>query len=98
MFKLLRWSSKMRLLKKAIKGSLEGIVILAALFVLIIVFFSSLVYYGERSGMVFRNGAWFYTEYFGGGLSPFQSVPDVFWVVLITLTTLGIGGDSKLTP
>jgi hypothetical protein len=83
---------------RAVKGSLEGIVILGVLFAMIIVFFSTLVYYGERSGMEFRDGAWFYTEYFGGGLSPFQSVLDVFWVVLITLTTLGIGGASKFYP
>lgn len=94
MFKLLRWSSKLRLLIKAVKDSLEGLVILALLFVMIIVFFSSLVYYAERSGTEFRDGAWYYTEYFGGGLSPFQSIPDVFWLVLITLTTLGIGGAS----
>ncbi|KAJ3395621.1 Potassium voltage-gated channel sub D member 2 [Lobulomyces angularis] len=97
MFKLLRMSSRLRLLSKAIKHSMSGIIVLVSLIPMMIVFFATLLYFAERSGSVWVEDHWKYLPEYQGTISPFQSIPDCFWLTIVTLTTVGFGDQIPQT-
>eukprot|EP01116_Phalansterium_solitarium_P009869 TRINITY_DN24208_c0_g1_i1.p1 TRINITY_DN24208_c0_g1~~TRINITY_DN24208_c0_g1_i1.p1 ORF type:complete len:314 (-),score=45.62 TRINITY_DN24208_c0_g1_i1:34-975(-) len=76
-----------------VKRSRDGFVLLVMVVALLLVAFSSLMFYAEqvgRYGQTFDHDTKLWVRY-DGSPSPFQSVPDVFWWAIVTITTVGYG-------
>ncbi|KAJ3063282.1 hypothetical protein HK102_008520, partial [Quaeritorhiza haematococci] len=83
-FKAFQKSSKLRVIGKAIKDSRDGIAVLLFTISLLVVFYSTLIYYAEQTGSYYRNGTWYYND--DNTPSQFQSIPGSFFVMIVTLT------------
>lgn len=85
--------------------SLPVLEILGFLTVVATVFISSLIFYAETShrdpetGLFLRpvgpQGVGHDVEF---EVSPFQSIPDAFWISIVTFTTVGYGDHTPVTP
>ncbi|KAI9344065.1 hypothetical protein BDR26DRAFT_933004 [Obelidium mucronatum] len=73
----------------------DGILLLFLAVPLIVVFFSFILFYVELSAGQVLDGQWYYAD---GSLSKFQSIADCFWCVVVTLTTVGYGDYTPMTP
>ncbi|KAI9193402.1 uncharacterized protein BJ171DRAFT_528225, partial [Polychytrium aggregatum] len=89
LLKLFERSDELLLLVKALQASSNGIVALLITLPLLVTFFGTLLYYAEQTNEYYENGKWYY--YDDKSLSPFQSIPDAFWQIIVTLTTVGYG-------
>lgn len=97
-FKIARKSGKMKLLGQALRESWDGVIAFALVFLIFMVFSSTLIYYAEQSQAVYSNGSWIYV----GGASPgvvsdFSSIPATFWFSVVSLTTTGYGDVTPRT-
>ncbi|KAI8993753.1 hypothetical protein BC832DRAFT_453444 [Gaertneriomyces semiglobifer] len=90
LFKVFPKSASLRVLLSAIVHSLDGLYLLSVLVPLLVILFSTLLYYAEQTTELFNpdDKHWYYDD---NELSPFQSVPDCFWIIIVTLTTCGYG-------
>lgn len=81
-----------------LRKALDAVFVLVVLFLLAMVFCSTLVFYAEQTVMSFNATAlqWHYTA--DGAVSSFQSIYDSFWWALITLTFLGEGTVYPRSP
>ncbi|KAJ3278125.1 hypothetical protein HDU76_010013, partial [Blyttiomyces sp. JEL0837] len=52
------------------------------------------VFYAEQTEEYYKDGVWYYHN---GDKSPFQSIPDAFWLTIVTLTTVGYGDVTPRT-
>ncbi|KAI9366835.1 hypothetical protein DFJ73DRAFT_792056 [Zopfochytrium polystomum] len=89
LFKIVQKSEKLRFMLKAVSMSVDGIWLLFYMIVLVVVLFSSILFFVEQTGERFVNGGWYYVA--DDARSPFQSIVDCFWITMVTLTTTGYG-------
>ena len=94
MFKLSRYSKGMRIFLGAITRSSEALVMLIMFMSLGVVLFGSLMYYAERGEFDPEAKVWILR----GQPSQFQSIPHSFWWCIATMTTVGYGDISPVTP
>ncbi|KAJ1543823.1 hypothetical protein HK405_009052 [Cladochytrium tenue] len=71
LIKIVQKSEKLRFMIKAIANSTDGIWLLLYMIVLVVIFFSSVLFFVEQSGEYIVDGVWYYND---GTLSPFQSI------------------------
>jgi len=84
-------SNRMTLIFEAVKQSGDGILSLFVADFILMIFFSTIIFYAEGSGMFLdqQTGMWYYNEQYGGQISPFQNIPVTFWFVIVSITTTG---------
>ncbi|KAI9204450.1 uncharacterized protein BJ171DRAFT_505858 [Polychytrium aggregatum] len=81
-------SSKLEFLVQALYNSRDGILALFYVLPIIILFFGTLVYYSDNLQSFQQDGIWYYSN---GQPAYFQSIPNTFWFLIVTLTTIGYG-------
>ncbi|KAJ3116438.1 hypothetical protein HDU96_009695 [Phlyctochytrium bullatum] len=82
--KFIRKSSKLAIILQAVRASVDGIAVLFVTIAILIVFYSSLMYYAEQAVMTFNEDRqWVYRD---GTRSPYQSIPDCFYFLVGSLT------------
>ncbi|KAI9340806.1 hypothetical protein DFJ73DRAFT_844556 [Zopfochytrium polystomum] len=94
LLKVVERSEKLRLLGTAVLASSDGIAVLFLVSPLLVCFFGTLTFYAEQTDEYFKDGVWYYSD---GTVSPFQSIPDCFWLTIVTLTTVGYGDVAPRT-
>ncbi|KAJ3356635.1 Potassium voltage-gated channel sub G member 1 [Entophlyctis luteolus] len=94
LFKIGQKSGRVRVIWKAVVNSADGIFLLFMIVPLFVIFFSFLLFYIELAQATVVDGVWYYSN---GDVSPFQSVADCFWLVIVTLTTVGYGDLVPVT-
>ncbi|KAJ3097530.1 Solute carrier 49 member 4 [Phlyctochytrium bullatum] len=93
---VLEKSDKMKVMTRAFIHSMDGIWLLLILIPTLVVLFSFAIFFAEHTGSYLdSNGEWRYRV--DDERSPFQSVPDTFWFVIVTLTTIGYGDVTPRT-
>jgi len=105
LLKLSRYSSGMRLVTGAMEASWDALQLFFVILVLVLVVFSSAIYYMERGKwddvkrQYFRENEMPYLSGPPEGTdpSPFQSIPQSFWWCMVTLTTVGYGDVYPVT-
>eukprot|EP01104_Vermistella_antarctica_P019203 TRINITY_DN7407_c0_g1_i1.p1 TRINITY_DN7407_c0_g1~~TRINITY_DN7407_c0_g1_i1.p1 ORF type:complete len:426 (+),score=83.91 TRINITY_DN7407_c0_g1_i1:62-1279(+) len=105
LFKVGRYAQSLQIMGKAMKASLQGLFLLIFFLFLAIVLFSSCLFYAEAMSCNWRRDidgtgrdGWVYYNKWGGGESPFSSIPATFWWCIVTMTTVGYGDAFPVTP
>eukprot|EP00760_Papus_ankaliazontas_P001093 PhM_4_TR10384/c1_g1_i1/m.31089/K04886/KCNB2; potassium voltage-gated channel Shab-related subfamily B member 2 len=95
--KLSKHSIGMQAVAETLIRSTDALALLVMIFMIAVVFFSSLIYYAEQSETVFdyELRRWVQPD---GVLSPFQSIPHSFWWCTVSITTVGYGDHVPYTP
>ena len=83
MLKISRYNRGLRVLAKAIVSSKRQIKSLLLCLVIVTILISSIIYHVE--------------ELFSNGMSCFNSIPDVFWFTIVTMTSVGYGDVVPIT-
>ncbi|KAJ3226286.1 Potassium voltage-gated channel sub G member 1 [Chytriomyces hyalinus] len=94
LFKMGQKSDRGRIIWKAISKSADGIRLLIMTVPLFVLFFSFLFFNAEMANGYISDNVWYYQD---GTPSNFQSVTDCFWLLIVTLTTVGYGDLSPRT-
>ena len=94
MFKISRYMTWLRVFYATIKTSAAPLGMIMFVFGIVVVVFSSIVYYAER-GTWDENMRLYLTA--DGEESPFLSIPASFWWCIITMTTIGFGDVVPVT-
>jgi len=93
--KMGRYSQGIRLVTNALAKSVDALQLFCFLLVLVLVVFSSGIYYFERGTWDEAEGKYYRDDPITGvresDQSPFQSIPQSFWWCIVTLTTVGYG-------
>eukprot|EP00003_Mantamonas_plastica_P013922 TRINITY_DN2418_c0_g1_i1.p1 TRINITY_DN2418_c0_g1~~TRINITY_DN2418_c0_g1_i1.p1 ORF type:complete len:461 (-),score=118.25 TRINITY_DN2418_c0_g1_i1:1429-2775(-) len=103
-FKFSKYSTGFVLVGRAMKKSTDALYLMVFLVGIAMIVFSSGIYFGEQTGSVWdptagAYGSYVYIEPFGEReITPYNSIPETFWFTLVTLTTVGYGEISVLTP
>eukprot|EP00732_Lithocolla_globosa_P004989 Lithocolla_globosa_v1_NODE_4865_length_1350_cov_4.518919.p1 type:complete len:337 gc:universal NODE_4865_length_1350_cov_4.518919:159-1169(+) len=98
MFKMGRNSAQLALFVRAMKRSKSGIALLVFLLTLADIFFATCIFYAETFFcQLTEDKVWVYKKW-GEGPTPFQSILASMWWALVTMTTVGYGDQSPVTP
>ncbi|KAJ3101550.1 Potassium voltage-gated channel sub D member 2 [Phlyctochytrium planicorne] len=82
--KFVRKSAKLAIILQAVKSSMDGIAVLMVTVSVLIVFYSSLLFYAEQVVMTLNaDNMWTYPD---GSISPYQSIPECFYYLVGSLT------------
>ena len=95
-FKISRHSPGLKLTVKAIMRSKDALGLLSIYLLIAVVLFSCLIYYAERGEWVEEQRTWIYP--IQGFITPFQSIFHSMWWCIATITTVGYGDDTPITP
>jgi len=103
--KLSRYSAGMRLVINALAASWDAMQLFMMILLLVLVVFSSAIYYQERGTWNPATERYYRTSQMphydtppeGDDPSPFQSIPNSFWWCMVTLTTVGYGDVVPVT-
>ncbi|KAI9092832.1 hypothetical protein DFS34DRAFT_276949 [Phlyctochytrium arcticum] len=97
LFRVFPKSSKLRMMGTAFAHSIDGLWLLFYTIPLLIVMFSALLFYAEQTQSSWNETErlWYYDS--TATQSPFQSIPDCFWIIIVTLTTIGYGDTVPRT-
>ena len=105
LFRLSRISSEFHTVIVALFRARDALILSLFLVCILVVFFASSIYILETTiGCTFDQQAqvWIYQEDFEPGVintvSPFQSIPDVFWFSVVTISNVGYGFETPVTP
>jgi hypothetical protein len=90
LFKLGRQDSGLAMLWQVLMKSKDGLFLLVVLVGIAIMVFASITYYIEIVTCTFDDATmqWIRND---GTVTPFQSIPDSFWFIAATVTTVGYG-------
>eukprot|EP00741_Cyanophora_paradoxa_P008081 tig00001254_g7820.t1 len=94
--KLTRYSVSLRLVGRALRSSVDALVLLAFFILIALVIFSSGVYYAEKMGETWSPELRCPVRD-DGLCNPFTSIPHTFWWCITTLTTVGYGDEVPRT-
>ncbi|KAJ3188386.1 hypothetical protein HDU85_005537 [Gaertneriomyces sp. JEL0708] len=96
LFRVFPKTSKLRMMSTALVHSIDGLWLLFFTIPLILILFSTLLFYAEQSGGYWNDEdrQWYYHD---GTRSPFQSIPTSFYLTMVTLTTVGYGDVTPMT-
>jgi len=88
--KTAKYSTLLLVVGETLKRSLPGLGLLLFSCVICMVLFGSLIFYAEQTISTFDydQRVWMYDN---GNVSFFQSIPQAFWWVIVTITTVGYG-------
>ncbi|KAJ3390627.1 Potassium voltage-gated channel sub S member 1 [Entophlyctis sp. JEL0112] len=95
LFKLVQKSDVIRTAWRAVAHSVDEIYTLFTLITLVVMFFSFILFYVEISQSYFNEGVWYYS--YDGTVARFQTIADCFWVMIVTLSTVGYGDVVPVT-
>eukprot|EP00834_Sanchytrium_tribonematis_P003051 NODE_108_length_18904_cov_0.654826.p9 type:complete len:326 gc:universal NODE_108_length_18904_cov_0.654826:10287-9310(-) len=96
----LYWHSfQLQLAFKAVKKSMDGLLMMVLLCLISIVFLSNVMFYTETLSCELKDGTRYYTSgHKQGELCSFQTLFDAFWWAICTITTVGYGDTIPQTP
>ena len=83
-FKLSRYSKAIRLIMFTIRASIRELILLVFFVVIVMILFSAVIYYCEADETDETN--------------KFRSIPHIFWLCIVTITTVGYGDIVPITP
>jgi len=88
--KISKYTHSAGLLTKTMKNSREAFLMLLFSIILVMILYSSAIFYAEQTESTFNTTTkmWIYND---GVISGFQSISDAMWWCITTLTTVGYG-------
>jgi len=89
-FKVGKYSASFSLLTKTFTMSRDSLLLLIVLLSMLLILFGSILYYVEQFSSTLdpETLLWMTPD---GDVSPFQNIPETFWFVIATMTTVGYG-------
>lgn len=95
-FKVGKYSKNIKILVETLKRSFDAFVLLLFCLALILLIFSSLLFYAEQTSQDWNpeRKVWVRDD---GEDSPFQSIPETFWWCIVTVTTVGYGDTYPIS-
>ena len=96
LFKVARSQQGFTMLMDVVAKSKDGLFLLIVLVVIATLICASVMYYIEQISCIFDRTLmrWVRPD---GTLSPFQSIPQTFWFVSVSITTVGYGDEYPFT-
>eukprot|EP00732_Lithocolla_globosa_P004770 Lithocolla_globosa_v1_NODE_4556_length_1410_cov_24.832472.p1 type:complete len:383 gc:universal NODE_4556_length_1410_cov_24.832472:79-1227(+) len=98
LMKVSKGSSQVSMFADALGRSRGGIALLCVLLLLADILFATCVYYAETAYCELQNETWVYKSFDEGSPTAYQNIPVSMWWGVVTMTTVGYGDESPITP